>query len=148
MTLLAALCILFVLSLNFFAGGKGSTEFRLKDFQLYWWAFHWKNRVGALIAALFGLEAYYLCVKRVSTGAFCDYCSCKDCQTGDSSLKLTRYACRDGTHICNVCFAIEPCVTTVAWYKRNRGSWFCQDHPRCRHKPVIIETNDQASSQP
>lgn len=72
----------------------------------------------------------------VSDGKWCDYCSCEGCQLGlEADITGPRYECADGTHICHVCFAVEPCVNGIT----RRGSVFCADHPRCRHKPKLKE---------
>lgn len=105
--------------------------------QAYWRVFHFKNRVGSFLAGLFGLETIYYRKTKVSEGAFCDYCSCAGCQTGNDSIGLTQYECADGSHICDVCLLIEPCVTTVDWRKKRGGSWFCADVPKCPHKPPL-----------
>lgn len=104
---------------------------------VYWRAFHLKNRVGSFLAGLCGLETIYYRKSKVSDGAFCDYCSCEGCQTGRDSIALTQYECVDGSHICDVCLLIEPCVTTVDWRKKRGGSWFCADSPKCQHKPQL-----------
>ena len=56
-------------------------------------------------------------------GKFCDYCLCVDCRDGKSYL--TSIACTDGTHICDVCYVLDPCCTAR-----------CSEQPCC-HKPAI-----------
>lgn len=97
----------------------------------------WIRRTyGRLIAWLASFDAT-LEVNRinnrwpVSDGMWCDYCRCDGCQAGLDGM--ARSECADGTHICVVCFSIEPCVDGIS----RRGSIFCKDHPLCSHKPRL-----------
>lgn len=99
-----------------------------------------KYRVGDFLASLFGLSTYMLRVFKVSHGSWCDYCSCKGCQEGlEQNIIGPQYECADGSHICSVCFYVEPCVVSLDWTKKHGqgGCWFCADAPYCRHKPKL-----------
>ena len=82
--------------------------------------------------------------KPISSGKWCDYCACADCQEGDATDSLGyswkqhgRYECEDGTHICSVCYADEPCYLSEPNERGKRSSVFCDKHPECEHKPAV-----------
>lgn len=78
----------------------------------------------------------------ISQGAFCDYCKCSSCQKGDDywAAITGRHECADGTHICGVCYSVEPCGHDDPEPGKKRGrAIFCPDHPKCEHKPKLKE---------
>lgn len=100
-----------------------------------------RRAFGKLVAKLASLDSQ-LVVARVprryqSYGEqFCDYCGCADCRTGESGTVRERFECEDTSHICDVCYGIEPCLDVIA-PSGHGWSMFCKDHPQCVHKPVL-----------
>lgn len=100
----------------------------------------WAWRLLASLAYLVGAKVRRTAARRVSTGAYCDYCRCADCQDGPEAgcPIASRLACADGSHICATCLLVEPCQDEIAplWRKRGRCIW-CESHPNCEHKPEL-----------
>lgn len=109
--------------------------------QKIWWRItHFVSCIPTVIPTIFGLECYKVNAKKISHGKFCDYCKCKGCQTGCDAhlIKSNSYLCEDGSYICSVCYYTEPCFDEVK-FSKPRSSVFCVHHPKCSHKPKLVE---------
>ncbi len=66
--------------------------------------------------------------------AFCDYCACQDCITGDNGGLYDLYHATTelGTNICDVCYRYEICQT----FEERKGRGPC-DEINCAHRPTL-----------
>src|ERR1044072_6348356 len=66
--------------------------------------------------------------------AFCDYCNCQQCKTGEapSSLHLHHAPTNDGRWICDVCYLYDVCTT--GQMRNPSGPCVNKD---CVHRPVL-----------
>lgn len=70
-----------------------------------------------------------------TTKAFCDFCPCRDCQTGDSLHILCHAQTSDGRWICDICYEYDECVS--AQRKAGEPVDPCKNK-ECAHRPKII----------
>lgn len=67
--------------------------------------------------------------------AFCDFCTCDDCQRG--AVYLSHAPTDDGRHICDVCWHYDCCTRALG-----RGHGPCEDASGipiadCGHRPKL-----------
>lgn len=67
--------------------------------------------------------------------AFCDFCACESCQTGEGIPHLSHAKTSDGRWICDVCYAYDECVRAQRAKGEARNP--CKDRG-CEHRPKIV----------
>lgn len=63
--------------------------------------------------------------------AYCDFCTCRDCQFGTKYLSHAQTS--DGRWICDVCYTYDLCTSGPT---RNKNGP-CEDK-NCHHRPKLI----------
>lgn len=66
--------------------------------------------------------------------AYCDFCSCDNCQTGNASCGVTHAQTSDSRWICDVCYEYDECVR--AFRKQSIRQGPCESD--CSHRPKLI----------
>lgn len=76
--------------------------------------------------------------------SFCDFCQCKQCQTGDAPFHYTHAPTADGRWICEVCWSYDVCGRErVRLGETKYKSAPCEDArgraiPDCPHRPKLV----------
>lgn len=66
--------------------------------------------------------------------AFCDFCTCENCQTGvNGYFDLFHAQTTDGRWICDICFAYDQCTSGA-----NRNPKGPCKNNECEHRPRLI----------